>query len=314
MQRTFLAALALCLALQTWACDLCGIYLNVLPHDRTHQFSLFYRMRSLSGNFTTVGSAKHGDDLPAESETAIAELFQTVELRADLRVRQRWSVLVSVPFVNTYQRVNGLRMVDLYSMGDPLLIARYQVLNTKGGPDVQRAVHRLMIGGGVKLPLGKDDLTYRGYDVGHDLQPGTGTWDILATVEYALRMGRNGVAFSNVLRSNGVSSNGYRFGDGLSSTLEVFRTWTCGKAQVAPSVGAYGEFAKRDEQDGSMINSTGGNTLFSHVGARLWWRSWMLTGVWQHALINDIGSAMVPNHDRMVVGLTYMLNKNNKQQ
>lgn len=311
MQRTFLAGMALWLSVQTWGCDLCGIYLNVLPQDRTHQFSLFYRMRSLSGSFAALGIAKHGDEQAQTlAPTEVDELFQSVDLRADLRVRLRWSVLLSVPLVNIYQRVNGLRMVDLYAVGDPMVIARYQLVNTKSGADEHRAIHRLLLGAGVKFPLGKDDLTYRGYDVANDLQPGTGTWDVLATLEYSLRKGRNGLVLGNVARVNGTHRSGYRFGNGLNSTLEAFRTWTCGKVQVAPSVGAYGEVAQCDQQNRSILSSTGGNTLFTHAGARVWWRSWLLTGAWQHAVVNDIGSAMVPNRDRLVVGLTYVLNSN----
>ena len=312
MKRTLFAVVAVWLSLQTWACDVCGIYLNVLPQDRTHQFSLFYRMRTLSGSFAPEGVAKHGDEHAAHGEAAeVSELFQVVDLRADLRIRQRWSLLLSVPMVNTYQSVNGFRTADMYGMGDPMLIGRYQLVNTRNGSDEQRAVHRLLVGGGLKFPLGKDDLAYNGNEVGNDLQPGTGTWDVLATLEYAVRKGRNGLAMSNVVRINGVHESGYRFGHGLNSTLEVFRIWSLGAAQVAPSIGGYGEFTQVDELDGSSITSTGGNTLFAHAGARVWWRSWMLTGAWQHAVVNDIGSAMVPNNDRLVVGLTFLLNNNN---
>lgn len=313
MQRFLLAGLAIVLALHTWACDICGIYLNVQPQDRTTQFSLLYKLRSLRGDFTTYGLAKHGDAaVPVGTVNRIEELYQTVELRADLQLRQRWSLLLSVPLVNHYQSVNDVRTADLYGMGDPLVLARFQLANTKCGPDEDRFVHRLLLGGGVKLPLGRDDMSYNEEAVDADLQPGTGTVDFLASVEYTVRKRNMVLASSNVFRINTPDGTGFRFGHGLNSALELMRTWKAGPVQVAPSLGGYAEFTMAEHQDAKPIEGTTNNVLFGQAGLRAWWRSWMLTGAWQHALINDAGPFMMPNRDRAVFGISYLL-KNNQQ-
>ncbi|QQR87137.1 MAG: hypothetical protein IPJ76_02605 [Flavobacteriales bacterium] len=314
MQRILLAGLAMVLALHTWACDICGIYLNVQPQDRTTQFSLLYKLRVLRGEFTSRGLAKHGDAaVPVGTVNRIEELYQTVELRADLQLRQRWSLLLSVPLVNHYQSVNDQRTADLYGMGDPLVLARFQLANTQCGPDEDRFVHRLLIGGGVKLPLGRDDMTYNDEAVDADLQPGTGTVDFLASVEYTVRKRKTILASSNVLRFNTPDGTGFRFGHGVNSSLELMRTMKAGPLQVAPSLGGYMELTMAEHQDAKPIEGTTNNVLFSQAGLRAWWRSWMLTGAWQHALINDAGPFMMPNRDRAVFGISYLLNKNNNQ-
>jgi hypothetical protein len=51
--------------------------------------------------------------------------------------------------------------------------------------------------------------------------------------------------------------------------------------------------------------TTGGSTLFSHVGVRLWWKAIGVSFTWQHALVNDLGSLMIPNRERFVAGIAY---------
>lgn len=99
----------------------------------------------------------------------------------------------------------------------------------------------------------------------------------------------------------------------MNSSLELMRTMKAGPLQVAPSLGGYMELTMAEHQDAKPIEGTTNNVLFSQAGLRAWWRSWMLTGAWQHALINDAGPFMMPNRDRAVFGISYLLNKNNNQ-
>lgn len=71
------------------------------------------------------------------------------------------------------------------------------------------------------------------------------------------------------------------------------------------------EYAGTDRLDGTAVTGTGDQVLFSHAGARLWWRSLGLSLAWQHALASNSGELMVPNRERIVAGITYNLNNNN---
>ena len=72
----------------------------------------------------------------------------------------------------------------------------------------------------VKLPwAGTTD--YRGEAASPDLQPGSGSWDGLATANTSFA-GAFGAMVNTVGRFNGADDQGYARGHGLSSTAELF--------------------------------------------------------------------------------------------
>ena len=311
--KTILVIVATMLSSLTFACDVCGIFLGVQPHERASSISLFWRYRHLEGDVLVPGSSvnpKHGGHgvAPAAKDQNLhyRELYQVLELRADIWVSERIAIMGSIPLVNNYRDMDGLITTDVYGMGDPFFLARYQVINTKCLTPDERVVHRLMLGTGAKLPLGHNDMTYNGEAVDVDQQPGTGSWDLLASAEYKVRYKRNGAGLSMIGRYNGENSDHYRLGDGLSTTAEVFRRFDLGEAwKWMPSVGMYHELSGMDCDYGDALEGTGSSTLFAHVASRLWWNSWGLTATCQFAVAQDIGSLMIPNKERIVIGLTY---------
>lgn len=313
MRRPFLAGLFLLASAHVMACDVCGIFLGIQPHDRSSSFGVLYRYRLRHGTLdptTPALALKHGGMSDATEAQRYHEFYQTIELRGDLRIGQRWSLLGSVPVVNNYQSVEGLPTADLYGVGDPMLLLRYMVANTRCLTDEERTVHRLTVGGGVKLPLGRTDLTYRGADVSKDLQPGTGTWDALASVEYLVRRRSLGAGITTVGRINGTDADGYRFASMLCTSADVFYRFDGDDLTVAPSVGTYWEWAGPDAENDLEVAGTEQNTLFASVGGRIWWNAWVLSANYQHAAIDRSGPMMVPNRQRLIVGLTYNLINN----
>ncbi len=298
-----LGALAL-LALPSLGCDVCGMFMSLQPNDRTSTLGLTWRMRYREGTYTTTGFglAKHGGAVETVN-SLYREIYQVADLRADIWFGQRFAVLASLPVVNNYQSVDGLTSADVYGVGDALFIGRYLVANTTCGPNEHKARHRFMLGAGAKLPTGATDRTFVGETVGPDLQPGSGSVDVLGSLEYLFRKGKWGASLNAIGRFNGEHA-GYRFGHGLNLTTEAFRIIEAGTFRIMPSAGGYLELAAEDEQNGERISGTGGPTLFSHVAARGWWGSWSLGITWQHAVIDEQGAMMVPNRERVIIGIT----------
>jgi len=318
--RTILAlGWLLLLPTMAQACDVCGIFLGIQPHDRTSSVSMLWRYRHLEGNLrlpvAKSGMPKHGghgvDGIDLTGDDHYRELYQVLEVRADIWLGQRFALLTSVPMVNNYRAVNGIISTDIYGMGDPLVIGRYLVANTKCLTEDERTVHRLMLGAGAKLPVGRSDVRFLDQPVAVDMQPGSGTVDILGTVEYMVRYGRNGAAVNMIARHNGTNATGYMLGHGLSTTAEVFRRWDFGdNIKFMPSLGLYHELAGRDAENATRVQGTGSSTLFTHAGSRMWWRNWMLSATFQYATALNVGELMVPNRMRVVTGITYNLIKN----
>ena len=136
----WLAALVLTLSVApSMACDVCGIFLAIQPHGRTSSISLLWRARLMEGTLTWSGTAldpaKHGghgnEAITLTGSDHYREVYQVLELRADLWLTERFALLVSAPAVNNYRAVNGYIGTDVYGLGDPLLLGRYLVANTK---------------------------------------------------------------------------------------------------------------------------------------------------------------------------------------
>lgn len=316
--KTFLVAWLLLFASTVGhCCDVCGIYLGIQPNDRASSISLMWRYRRLEGNVLVGGAPsllpKHGGHgaAPAVARNVhYRELYQVAELRADLWFTDRFAVLVSIPMVNNYQATDGYARSDVYGLGDPLFIARYLVANTKCKATDDRVVHRVMVGAGAKVPLGSTKAQYNNAEVPMDLQPGTGTWDVLASLEYKVRYRKNGLGVSMVGRYNTANSNAERLGHGLSTTAEYFHQFNLGENwKFAPSLGAYHELYGMDATNGETVQGTGSSTLFAHVGSRLWWRNWGISATFQLAVAHSLGALMVPNRERFVAGITYNIVK-----
>ena len=76
-----------------------------------------------------------------------------------------------------------------------------------------------------------------------------------------------------------------------------------------PSLGVYHELSGKDARHGLPVACTCSCTLFTHIGSRVWWRSWAVTASFRYAVACNFGALMVPNRERIVVGMTYNLIK-----
>jgi hypothetical protein len=314
MKHLLLGAL-LMLALPGLACDQCGcgLLLGVQPYDHANNFGLQWRMRYLHGDITAPSMAKaadltkhggHLENVPS-GPLAYTEAYAVLEARGQFWLGRRASLTASIPFLNNFQAVNNVRHADIYGVGDPILLGRYVLFASTSGPDTTRLRHRFTAGLGIKVPLGRHDVEQYGERLDHDLQPGTGTWDGLMSLEYMVRGPRWGGSFGAMGRYNGEMADGFKMGHSASLTAEVFRIIPMNSIKFLPSAGGYLESALPDATDGVPDKTTGGSTLFSHVGVRLWWKAIGVSFTWQHALVNDLGSLMIPNRERFVAGIAY---------
>lgn len=314
MKKLFVMGALMLFALPSVACDQCscGLLLGVQPKDHANNFGLQYRMRYLRGDLLVpveetriLKHGGHSHGAPDLTEAEYVEVYSVLEARGQVWVGDRASISASIPLLKNLQAVNGAAHADLYAVGDPVLLARYALFASTTGLDTVHLRHRFTVGLGVSLPLGRTDVVQHGERLDYDLQPGTGTWDPMMSLEYVVRGTAWGGSLSAVGRYNTEAAGGHRMGHAGTFTAEVFRIIPIKHVSLLPSAGVYGEAMLEDEMHGVPDPTTGGNTLFSSLGMQVWWRQLGLQLAWQHAVINDMGAAMVPNRHRFLAGLTY---------
>ncbi len=301
----------------SFACDVCGVFVGIQPYDRTNSISLIYRYRHLQGELPLINTGHQHHGAAGSSSDAgtqlVRDLLQVAELRGDFWIGQRFNVLGMITAANNYRAVDGHISNDVYGISDPVLIGRYLLVNTKSNGDAGRTAHRIMAGLGVKAPLGDPSPTYHGEPVPMEHQLGSGSWDMIGTIEYMVRKNRNGFAMNMIGRRNGVAADGHCMGNSLSITSEIFRRYDAGESwRIMPSAGVYYETMGNMRHDGAIMAGTGGNTLFTHTALRAWYRNWGVQAVYQLAAIREQGRLMVPNRERVILGITYNLTKNQR--
>lgn len=137
-------------------------------------------------------------------------------------------------------------------LGDVTILAKYSLIT----PSIISPLG-LSLGGGVKLPVGKNDIKDKGSRLPLDLQPGTRSTDVLFWSNFYKGFFPIGISFNSsfLYRYNGSNLDGYRFGDeyifsvnGNYSPLEF----------LTVSLGVKSRFSDDDFWGGRFLPSTGG--------------------------------------------------------
>ena len=300
-----------------YACDNCNIYLNLSPNDYKNSIGLYMRNRLMFGEYNLFGEmiatkhAGHGNDLAFWGQQ-VHETYQTYEIRGNFFFKKRWKTSFILPFINNNQQIGNVERYKVRGVGDPILLQSFQVFNTKKDTVSKTIAQRLTIGGGLKFPLGKTDLTYANGTPNLDLQPGTGSWDFLTYVSYSMKWKFIGTNVVLNLKKNGKDSFGYRYGMVFNGNANLFTDVEFKKFTVRLLGGAYIENAKFDtmhDPDNDVFyqhHDTGGRVWFANTGLQLFTRRMVLFAEFQKAVKNNLnGYTQLLTKHKINVGITY---------
>jgi len=129
----------------------------------------------------------------------------------------------------------------------------------------------LQIGAGPKIPLGKSDLKdERGITYNADMQPGSGSWDILtwAYGSWQANFRPTGLVTARIVaRLNGVNneylgSGSYQFGNSIQAYTGYADQVLLGKHLLSPSLQAEYRHVSEDRIAGVELLNTGGQWLY----------------------------------------------------
>lgn len=293
----------------SFACDNCNIFLNISPNDYRNSFGFYYHTRYLSGTYNELGqmTLKHGGIETSELlNKKVEDLYSTYELRGTFYLREKWKTLITLPVVDNTQKIDGLAKFRIKGIADPIIVQTYQVYNTKESADsTEKVIHRFALGGGLKVPLGSIDKTYAYGKPNLDLQPGSGSWDFLFVSTYSLRYKSFGVSSNLNVKFNSYNKDNYRYGNTLNFSGNVFYIQPIKDVVFMPFTGAYVERFEKDYEH-SIINDSGGATIFGNLGLKVYKGSWSLNAQYQKVLSTNLnGETQLFTINRTTVGLNY---------
>lgn len=312
MKKLFILGLFV-LPFYSYACDVCSIFEGIRPYDFNHRLGFWHRSRLHQGRlepFQTQSLAKH-----LEEEEAVfigdeyKELFATYELRGSYQINERWSVFGMLPIVQRERTINGKDAGSSSGFGDPVLMARYAPLISKANASQSNFRHRLVCGFGLKFPLGATKLQHEGVALDYDLQAGTGSYDFLAQFEYMAKYKRFGVLINGMARRNTPNLSAYLHGHVMSASWQHFFIIGNEERSLLPFVGVYAEQLTVDQEDGTVLNNTGGRYLFANLGMEIQFKNVSLQATWQGIMAQAQTGTQIPVIAQVQIGLNYMIAK-----
>lgn len=205
--------------------------------------------------------------------------------------------------------------VNAKGIGDAVLLIQYKLFSDFS--------NSLFLSSGAKFPLGKTEITNpdEGFLLPADLQPGTGSWDVIFGVAYiknGLLRPSMSLIINTFYRYNNKAEryNGqqvYKFGNELQITIGISDQILINKFLINPSFLIRYRQTVADEVDGNIFPGTGGRWLY--FGPE------MNFNITQNLAVNFSGEfpfyrnltgTQLTTDYRFVFGLNYIFVKNEK--
>ncbi len=254
--------LMLLFAFPSLSCDLCGCansnsFLGLMPASNRGFLGIRYRQQSFESHLNSP-------------VLKTRESFQTTEIWGRFYPFNRVQIMGVLPYsVHTQDQIAQGNTIQLSGLSDPTFFAHYNLVNTLLDSSMHVINQSLLVGVGVKPPLGKFH-----YEQGNlnqvanaNFQLGTGSTDFMGSALYNLRYNEWGINIDAQYRLPGENSDAYRFGPRSSVATTVFFVYGRGhQITLMPYASSTFEYAAKDLRSGDVQASTGGSIHWLGLG------------------------------------------------
>ena len=304
MRKLFLLSVILTMAIQDgFSCDQCSVQVGSGTILEGHYIGHTFRFRKQFGSFEQLGKSldgpKHLDHFSERGE--VKELFTVHELMANYHIGGNWHVTAAIPLVNNYRSINGETSYDIYGLGDPWAIIRNQRAWEK-----DKGRLWLVVGLGAKIPMGRTDVSKEGQTIDLDMQPGSGSLDLLSMVSVVREYERYFFLGQATFSYMGQSPGDYRYANSLataiSTGIHLTKETYC---ETSLLVGASSENLGRDKTNEERTGSPS-NTVYADAGFQVQLNKRLVgTAGAQRAIITDVDDRQLPTIYKLKTSLRY---------
>jgi len=328
MIRKLFSILALAMtSLPSMACDYCGCFAGITPYDNQSGISLMYRYKSLNG-YSSANQAhkifpdgslrlanpagndiQHTEDGEASFSSNEYETYRALDLHGKYFIHQRIEVDFLLPFSkNKHEHPEDGEKHEAQGVGDLFLYAGYHLVRR---PDAAILAQRLIVGGGVKLPTGAYRFSENGIRIHEELQPGTGTTDGFAFLNYVAGFRHWGANLYGLHKKNGINSYEERVADNTTGQFSLFYKFKKGKWFLIPSAQATYEYTRGLIVNKMLEDGTGANLLTSGLGLDVYFKNIGMNAAFHLPVYEKVSGPAMSNAARITIGLCYNFNQVN---
>ncbi|MFI5453300.1 hypothetical protein ACHMWN_14225 [Pedobacter sp. UC225_61] len=319
MKIKFVLFVLITLSFSASACDICGCFMGLTPYDNQSSVGLLYRYRSFSGyqgqnHYTFPTGSKFL--FPKNDRTASLtehngnpndyELYRTIEIRGRYFVHKRIELNAIIAYNSNSERYNG-NTSSISGVGDINLYAGYHLIRKL---DQSTFNQRLIVGAGLKLPSGKNDLkTTSGIRYSALMQPGTGSTDGFVYANYLIGYRKFGLSINSSYKFNGENNEQEGIANSNTTFLNLFYTQKISKDwQVTPSVQFFYEKSAGETYKGVKTGEHEMNNLMAGIGADLYYKNIALNiGIQKNAWEAETDHPQ--SAAKIYLGVTYNINQ-----
>lgn len=287
----------------TNACGICGCasganYNGILPQYRKNIFALRYRFRGFDQSVRQINGQYQNSNYT----------YSTYELWGRIYLKDRLQLFYALPYTVNTLNVNTEGSSALTGINDLTFQVNYNVINTTFDTSrVHKLHHNLLIGGGIKLPVGKYQQRSRdGYMFAPNFQAGSGAFSYLGSIIYNLRYKKVGINADVNYIYNTTNELLYSFGNQLTSSVGVFAWLTKGQFTFLPNLGVFYEHLDKDIDNGYYNSLSGGYALNYNLGTDVYYKNIFAGATYQVPFVQQIGSDQIEFTAKFMVNLGLM--------
>ncbi|MGB3948506.1 MAG: hypothetical protein WBM13_11010 [Bacteroidia bacterium] len=320
------------------ACDVCGSFMGITPYDNQSSITLMYRYKSFNGygnsgqsnhlfphhlkttptestsilnKLNNSSTLRHGSTHTTNNTTPLTqrdyEIYTTLEMRAKYFIHKRIELIAIVPLIINSSRINK-NTQQIKGIGDITAFAAYHLVSKIMAENFQ---HRLIIGAGLKLPVGnyyaKDENEKR-YDF--LIQPGTGSIDYMGYANYILGYKKLGLSINSSYKINGTNYYNERIANSTTNYLNLFYKFRQDKnLKLIPSIQLYHEYTKGLFINNTYQAETTMNVATGGVGLDIFYNNISINSSFQLPVYEKKSSFNLEMCGRFMIGLTYNFNQ-----
>ncbi|UXP31508.1 transporter [Reichenbachiella agarivorans] len=268
MKYLIITTIAVLSCINAWACDICGCQLGgysfgILSQNPTHFIGVRYSQAQFYAHIDN-------ETLPDEYSD---DIYRTMELMGRYVISKKWQISAVLPY--SYNVMDGnSQKTTVKGIGDPILIGYYNVINTTS-ENFRDWNHSLLVGAGLKFPLGEYDAEENDEIINRNFQLGSGSLDYLLAVIYTLKYKSVGLNLESSYKINTENDLHYRFGNQFTSSLKLYYAMIQPSFSLLPYVGLTYEASEMHTDDGFLQVNTGGNALLTNVGVQAFYKQVM---------------------------------------
>lgn len=301
------------------ACDICGcklggLTLGLLSGNQSHYLGFRLTHASFEARIR-YQSAFLADEFSEDT-------FLTSELIGRYVLSEFIQFHALIPYA--YNRMKGnTQRLTFSGIGDPTVLVFFSLLrnsvkrenfifNAKEGFTIKNkfSSHLLLVGGGVKLPVGDFDRLDQGTIVNRNFQLGTGSMAYLLSANYTWSHSAWGMQAEVSYTIHTKNPTGYLFGNQLNANLNLFFSLPFRSGAWTPFAGLVYENSKAHEAQRIRQFNTGGYTTFLTLGTQLNIKKISLMMTYQNPIdqkYNADSISEIKSNSRISIGILYQI-------